>query len=567
MDQGLDRKGDRLIRRLATSAGGRAAWVVAGAIPAIFLTLFFLVPVVNLVLRGFHDDGVWSLVGFTEVFSAPRTWRILFFTLYTAALATALCVALGLPGAYLLYRCRFRGRGVLRAVVAIPFVLPTVVVAVAFGSLFNPGGLLAFLQVKQSYLAILLALCFFNVAVVVRTTGSMWARLDPRLGEAARVLGATPLRTLFTITLPALGPAIAAGASLVFLFCSTAFGIIMVLGGVKYSTLETEIWYQTTQLLDLRAAAARSLTQLVIVGGTLVVANALQRRTQQALHLSIDDSAEQPLVVSRDWFAITVTGLVIAVLLVIPMANLVVRSLRRDGGWSLINYANLATTGSGGALTVPVWHALWNSVWIAVAACLIAVSMGILVSLVASRRPRTAAGRRGLTLLEGAFLLPLGVSAVTVGFGYLITLNRPPLDLRSSLVLIPIAQALVALPLVVRSLLPSLRAIDPHQLEAARSLGSNGWQVLRRIELPHLVRGLGLAIGFALATSLGEFGATSFLSRPDNPTLPVVIYRLFGRPGADNYGMALAASALLACLTGIVMAAAERARPKGVSTW
>ncbi len=556
-----------MTRRLATSAGARASWVVVGAIPAAFLTLFFLVPVANLVVRGFHDDGAWSLAGFEEVFSAARTWRILWFTIYTAALATALCVVLGLPGAYLLYRCRFRGRGALRAVVAIPFVLPTVVVAVAFGSLFNPGGLLAFLQLKQSYLAILLALCFFNVAVVVRTTGSLWARLDPRLGEASRVLGASPLRTLFTVTLPALGPAIAAGASLVFLFCSTAFGIIMVLGGVKYSTLETEIWYQTTQLLDLRAAAALSITQLVIVGGTLVVTNALQRRTQQALNLRVDDSAEHPLVVSRDWFAITITGLVITLLLVVPMANLVIRSLRRDGAWSVDNYANLATTGTGGALSVPVWHALWNSAWIAVVACAIAVSMGVLVSLVASRRPRTTTGRRGVALLEGAFLLPLGVSAVTVGFGYLITLNRPPLDLRSSLVLIPIAQALVALPLVVRTLLPALRAIDPRQLEAARSLGSNGWQVLRRIELPHMLRGLGLAVGFALATSLGEFGATSFLSRPDNPTLPVVIYRLFGRPGADNYGMALALSAVLACLTGIVMAVAERARPKGVSTW
>ncbi|MGO1385670.1 MAG: ABC transporter permease [Arachnia sp.] len=556
-----------MIRRLAATAGSRAAWVVVGAIPAIFLAVFFVMPVSNLVLRGFHDGGAWSFSGFGEVFSAPRTWRILSFTLYTAALATALCVAMGLPLSYLLYRCRFRGRGALRAIVSIPFVLPTVVVAVAFGSLFNPGGWLAFLELKQSYLAILLALCFFNVSVVVRTTGSLWARLDPRLGEAARVLGSSPLKTLFTVTLPALGPAIAAGASLVFLFCSTAFGIIMVLGGVKYSTLETEIWYQTTQLLDLRAAAVLSVTQLIIVGGTLVATNALQRRTQQALRLSVDTSPEQQLVITRDWFAIIVTGLVVTLLLVVPMANLVIRSLRRDGEWSLVNYANLASTGSGGVLTVPVWQALWNSAWIAVAACFIAVTMGMLVSLVASRRPRTTSGRHGIAVLEGAFLLPLGVSAVTVGFGYLITLNRPPLDLRSSLVLIPIAQALVALPLVVRSLLPALRAIDPRQLEAARSLGSSSWQVLRRIELPHLVRGLGLAVGFALATSLGEFGATSFLSRPESPTLPIVIYRLFGRPGADNYGMALAASALLACLTGIVMAVAERARPKGVTTW
>ncbi|MDO5735988.1 MAG: iron ABC transporter permease [Propionibacteriaceae bacterium] len=556
-----------MIRRTGVHRAGRIAWVVAGAIPVLFLAVFFLAPVSNLVLRGFHDDGVWSLAGFTEVFSAPRTWRILWFTLSTATLATLLCVLLGLPVAYLLYRCRFPGRGVLRAIVAVPFVLPTVVVAVAFGSLFNPGALLGFLQLKESYPAILLALCFFNVAVVVRTTGSVWARLDPRLGQAAQVLGASPVRTLLTVTLPALGPAIAAGASLVFLFCSTAFGIIMVLGGVKYSTIETEIWYQTTQLLDLRAAAALSITQLVIVSSTLLVSNALERRTQQSLRLHVDDSGEHPLSPTRDWFALTITGLVVVLLLVLPIANLVLRSLRRDGRWSLQNYANLATTGSRGTLTVPVWQAVWNSAWTASAACAIAVTLGVLVSLVASRRPRTSAGRRGLTALEGAFLLPLGVSAVTVGFGYLITLNRPPLDLRSSLVLIPIAQALVALPLVVRSLLPALRAIDPRQLEAARALGSNSWQVLRRIELPHLIRGLGLAIGFALATSLGEFGATSFLSRPENPTLPVVIYRLFGRPGADNYGMALAASALLACLTAIVMAAAEYARPKGVATW
>lgn len=91
--------------------------------------------------------------------------------------------------------------------------------------------------------------------------------------------------------------------------------------------------------------------------------------------------------------------------------------------------------------------------------------------------------------------------------------------------------------------------------------------MLRRIELPHLARGLGLAVGFAFATSLGEFGATSFLARPDNPTLPVLIFRAFGRPGADNYGIALAASVVLAGLAGITMALAERVRPKEVATW
>ena len=154
---------------------------------------------------------------------------------------------------------------------------------------------------------------------------------------------------------------------------------------------------------------------------------------------------------------------------------------------------------------------------------------------------------------------------MTVGFGFLITLNRPPLDLRSSMLLIPVAQAIVALPLVVRSILPVLRAIDPRQREAAATLGAGPSRVLRTVDGPFLVRGLGLAAGFAMATSLGEFGATSFLARLDRPTLPVVIFRLIGRPGEANFGAALAASVVLATLTAVVLLLAERLRPAEAS--
>lgn len=544
----------------------RLAWAGIGVIPATYLAIFFLWPVATLVLRGFMIDGSWSLAGFTEIFSRSRTWRIVWFTLGMSSLSTALCVAVGIPGAYVLYRCRFRGRALIRGIVAVPFVLPTVVVGVAFGSLFAPTGLLGFLDLQRNFAAILLAMVFFNFSVMVRTVGSLWSRLDPRMGQAAWMLGASPLRSLLTVTLPALGPAIAGGASLVFLFCSTAFGIVMVLGGTRYATIETEIWYQTTQLLNLPAAAALSITQLVVVTLSLLLANWFQRRARQDLRMRVDQSSEKPLEFPRDTFAVVVTGVVTLLLLVLPMINLAVLSLRNRDGWTLENYRNLATPGIG-ALNIPVWQAVWNSLVIAAAATAVALTMGVLVALVASRRPASATGRRALSTVEGLFLLPLGVSAVTVGFGYLITLNRPPLDLRTSLVLIPLAQALVALPLVIRSLLPAMRSIPRRQLEAAASLGSGPWQVLWRIEIPHLTRSLGLAGGFAFATSLGEFGATSFLSRPDNPTLPVVIYRLFNRPDAENYGMALAAATLLAVLTAIVMGAAEQGRAKGIATW
>ena len=115
----------------------------------------------------------------------------------------------------------------------------------------------------------------------------------------------------------------------------------------------------------------------------------------------------------------------------------------------------------------------------------------------------------------------------------------------------------MAVPLVVRTLLPALRAIDPRQREAAAALGAGPGRVLLTVDGPQLLRAGGLAAGFALATSLGEFGATSFLARPQEPTLPVVVYRLIGSPGSQNQGMALAGGVVLAVGSAAVMLGCE----------
>jgi len=548
-----------------SSAGWALFWVLATLVPVGFLAVFFAWPAGALIARGFVEDGRPTLEGFTAVFAEPRTWRILRQTLSQALWGTALSVLLGVPGAYVLYKTRFPGRGLVRAVATIPFVLPTVVVGVAFKTLFAATGPLGFLGLDETFAVIVAALVFFNFSVIVRTVGGLWARLDPRLGEAARVLGASPLRVLATVTLPALAPAIASGAAIVFLFCAGAYGTVMILGGVRFGTIETEIWYRTTQLLDLRSAAALAVVQLVFVSAALWASSRLQARAS-VQRLRSDESSERAWVLRRDWAPTLVTAVVLVGLIVAPMANLLVRSLWTPDGPGLRYYALLFTV-EGTGLHAPVWEAVVTSLTLAAQASALAVTLGVLVSLVLSRRPRRRPLPALLRTLDSVFMLPLGVSAVTVGFGFLITLNRPPLDLRSSPILIPIAQAMVALPLVVRSLLPVLRAIDPRQREAAATLGAGPGRVLATVDLPYALRGLGLAVGFALATSLGEFGATSFLARPDAPTLPVVIYRLIGRPGVDNYGMAMAAAVILAVVTGAVMAAAERLRPKEATGW
>jgi len=543
--------------RVRPAPGTILAIVLGAGMPLAFVGVFFAWPVAAMVGRGLFVDGALDLTGFGEVLARPRTLRLIGLTIGQAALASVVCVVLGLPIAHVLYRLRFRGQRMLRALVVLPFVLPTVVVGVAFRTLLREGGLLGSLQLDGTFAAIMLALVFFNVAVVVRTVGTTWEGLDKRQEEAARVLGASPVRVWLTVTLPRLAPAITSAASIVFLFCSTAFGVVLVLGGTKFGTIETEIYLLTTQFLDLRGASVLSVTQLVVVVLVLLVAaRARGRRTAQRRVDSVRSGRAPRL---GDLPAIVVT-VAVAGFLALPIVALLLRSLRTADGWGLGNYLALGTTGSRNALVVPVWVALGNSLAIAVQATALALVVGLAASLVISRRPRSLGLRRSLAGFDAVLMLPLGVSAVTVGFGFLITLNTPPFDLRSSPVLVPIAQALVALPLVVRTILPVLTGIDGRMRESAAVLGSPPWRVLRDVDLAIVGRPVLAASGFAFAVALGEFGATSFLSRPDRPTLPVVIFRLIGLPGGDNFGMAIAASVVLAAVTVAVIALVERLR-------
>jgi thiamine transport system permease protein len=532
--------------------------LLVALVPLAILGVFFVLPVTGMVSRGFWTDGSFDPGGVLDVLTRPRVHRVLWFTLWSAALGTLFSLALGLPAAHVLYRRRIRGGSVLRAALLAPFVLPTVVVGVAFRQLLTASGPLGFLGLDGTPAAIIAGLVFFNASVVIRVVGGAWESLDPRPAEAAAALGATPFQVLRTVTLPALRPAVVSAASVVFLFCATAFGVVLTLGGLRYSSVETEIYLLTTNLLDLQAAAALSVLQLVVVVGLLLAA-ARARRTADP---SLARVVARPRRLARGDVPALVATSVLALLVLGPIAALVAGSLRSDGAWSLANYRALETTGQSSgqqqALVVPVTDALMTSLRTAVDATWMSLLLGLTVAVVATRRSRSRSERRVRTVLDGLFMLPLGVSAVTLGFGFLITLDRPPLDLRDSPLLVPIAQALVALPLVVRTLVPVLGSVDDRLRQAAATLGASPFRAALTVDLPVVGRPLLASAGFAFAVSLGEFGATSFLARDEHPTLPVVIFGLIGHPGPMNYGMALAASVVLAATTATVMLAVER---------
>ncbi|THA27528.1 iron ABC transporter permease [Streptomyces sp. RKND-216] len=528
------------------------------ALPAAFFALFFAYPVVAITLRGLHDGGRWQFARAAEVLTDPAVLQVLRFTLWQAAASTALTLVVALPGAYVFARFDFPGKQVLRAVVTVPFVLPTVVVGSAFLALAGRGGTLDQLwgvRLDTGVWAILLAHVFFNYAVVVRTVGGLWAQLDPRQEEAARVLGATRFGAWRRVTLPALTPAVAAAALMVFLFTFTSFGVIQVLGGPRYATLEVEIYRQTAALLDLPAAAVLTLLQFAAVAALLAVHAWTVRRRESALALvDARHTARRPRGTGQ-WALLWSHLVLVAVLLVAPLVVLALRSLRTSDGYGFAFYRALTEHGSDSTFLVAPVEAIGNSLAYAAVATGVALVVGGLAAAALTR----SAGRlvRGFDAL---LMLPLGTSAVTVGFGFLIALDEPPLDLRASWIIVPLAQALVGVPFVVRTLLPVLRAVDVRLREAAAVLGASPWRAWREVDLPLVRRALLVAAGFAFAVSLGEFGATVFIARGDNPTLPVAVARFLGRAGELSYGQAMAMSTVLMVLCAATLLALERVR-------
>jgi thiamine transport system permease protein len=351
-----------------------------------------------------------------------------------------------------------------------------------------------------------------------------------------------------------LAPALLAAALLVFIFDFTSFGVILILGGPRLATLEVEIYRSATNLFDLPLAAVLSLVQILLTLLLIVLYTRLQARLAAPVRL-------RPQAVTRrrlgTWRARALVGGNIAAMLVLLLAPLAVlgwESLQTPGGISLQNYFDLNVNLRGSATFVPPTRAIGNSLLFASATVVLAVTLGLLAAYAIVRTVR------GGGLLDAFFLLPLATSAVTLGLGYILAFSRPPFDFRAAVWLVPVAHTLVALPLVIRSIVPLLREIQTNLRQAAAVLGAGPARVFLEIDLPIVTRAVLVGAVFAFTVSLGEFGATTLLARPEWATMPLAIYRLLALPGLSNYGQALALSTILMLVSALAIALMERVR-------
>ncbi|MBR7192983.1 iron ABC transporter permease [Gordonia sp. SCSIO 19800] len=539
-----------VVTRVARAAGPVALWVV----PALFVVVLFAWPVIALVRRAVtiaRDSGV----GLIELLDRTDALGLLGVTLGQAAASTVLALAAAAPIAWLFARVRGTTALVLAVVVTVPFVLPTVVVGVAFRSLLS--GPLAFLHIESGLPAVLAAHMFINIAVVVRVVGAAWRNLDPRLLEAARSLGAGRIRATMTVVVPRLVPATASAAALIFLFCSTSFGVVIILGAGELRTLETEIYTQAIGYFRIPEAVALSMLQIVVVIAALLLTRVFADPASRGSGGGARRAERNRRVAGGRWTrpAVWVVGAWTAVLLVGPVLVLVVRSVRpvAHGDWTLAGYRALAEPVNG----VTPLESLRYSLVTATAATAIALVVGTLAA-VALHRAHGVVGAIG----SAVSLIPLGISAVTLGFGYLIVLASLPYEIAASPAVIPLVQALIAIPVVIRIMMPALESVPVRLRHAAATLGATPFRVFATVDLPIVGRSIGAAGGFAFVMALGEFGATSFLARADTTTLPVLIGSALNRPGAENLATAMAASVVLVIATVVAVVVVEAFRPR-----
>jgi len=451
------------------------------------------------------------------------------FTITQALISTLLALVIGIPGALIITRLRFRGKNAIRVILTIPFILPPIVVVVGFLQVFGSGGILdsfvrtltgspvSVVDLATGYTGIVLAHAFYNVPLFLLMVSASLERLDPDIEEAAEILGATAIYKFRRVIFPHIRSSVVAASILTFLFCFMSFPIVLALGEGSFLTIEVQIW-NAFRFFDYGEAASLALIQLLI---TTCLAYIYIRSDEVD-----ENSAGRTAYVKTIRFGdlsvryrsfIAIYAILLMILVTGPMFA-ILRSAIFDPNvneYTLRGFSNLLNAGTDGAL-IPVI----NSLFYAGMATLFSVILGILIAY--SRNSNTKILPELSSMIT---LLPLGISAITIAYGLMIAIAVPLGMSSNAWPLIVVAQTLIGVPFSTRAIEIAKSKISPAIIEQAESLGARTLQKLFFVELPLLAPGILVAAVFSFAMSIGEMSATIFLASAENITLTILIYR------------------------------------------
>ena len=486
-------------------------------LPIVLIGLFVVAPVVNIFMTSLQLDSL-------KLLQSSAIHDIVWFTTWQALVSTAIVLLIATPIAFCIANFKFKAQRLFTSLISVPFILPSIVVGAAFLQILPRNS-------HRTAFALVLAHVYFNFGFAVRLISTRWLQIHPHLDDAARTLGASPQKLFTTITLPLLRRSITNAALIVFTLCFTSYGVVRILGGPSRSTIETEIYFRAMQLGDVSGAMLLSALQIIVIATIFYATNKTNRRiTDETTRPAI--SRQKTLQTKPRKIAVALVVIVTTSAALTPMIAIFTKSIHTKSRWSVAAWRSMLRTPE-------ILRSLTTSLTYAVIAVAIATLLGLLSACAITYDSKK------FRIISGLTALPIVISAVSIGLGIIITFDTRPFDWRGAQLMLPLAHALVALPLTMRIISPVLQAIPDSLRQASSVLGASSWQTWRNIDLKIIRRAIVSAAAIAAAVSLGEFGASSFLTRRGAETLPVTISRLLSRPGDILQAQAYVLASLL----------------------
>lgn len=459
--------------------------------------------------------------------------ELLATTAFIAVVSALTSLALGYPIGSWLSSLR-RTRALVTSVLLVPFVLPAFVVGLAVRPLAGA----AIDDPRVGLLAVIAAHALMNAGFIAVVTAASMVPADQL--EAAALDGASPRQVSWLIQLPQQLPALAAAGLLVGLYSATSYGLIITLGQGSIQTLETEIVEASLQRLDLPGAALLAVLQSSLTLAFFLVS----RRLGASPSVLFGELGEAR---GGSWPG-RALGLALLAAIGVVVGSVLVRAATLGPGL-VGNLVNLSSRGSRDVLNVSVVEAMGNSLRNA----LVAVVIALVVSWWLSAR------RVGL-----AVLIPIGISPVVFGLLALVASGYLPAWASGHWLIVPVVQSIFLTPLAFQVVAPARRAMSPEIMDAARLDGAGGWRLAGLVEIPTLARPLAAAAALVSLGAIGEFGAASMLAYGSDATLPLVMFRLLSRPGAENLGMAMTSASLFILVAAAVVWLVQARSPRGL---
>ena len=492
--------------------------------PIFFIFAFIVAPVLNIFVSSLQFESL-------NLLRTEAIRNVVWFTTWQSLVSTALALTVALPLAFVTANFKFKAQRLTTSLISMPFILPSIVVGVAFLQIL-PNNF------HRTAFALILAHVYFNFGFASRLISARWLQIHPHLDDAARTLGASPLKLFRTLTLPLLSKAITNAALIVFTLCFTSYGVVRVLGGPSRSTLETEIYFRAMQLGDVSGAMLLSALQVVIIALLFVVTTkASSKKFEQSTRPTI---TRQKSLQTRKQKVIAATIISIATLFaIVPVLAIALKSINTDSRFTTSAWRTIFTNPE---ITQSIAKTFTYSV--------IAMGLATLLGLLCAC---SVAYNNKFHFISGLTTLPIVISAVSIGLGIIITFDTQPFDWRGAQLMLPLAHTLVALPLVMRIISPVLQAIPDSLRQASSVLGASPRQTWLNIDFKIIRRAAISAAAISATVSIGEFGASSFLARRGAETLPVMISRLLSRPGDSLQSQAFALATLLVMFSLVII--------------